>query len=383
MAKTDTEKLTAAEQKVYDKARKQALATFTKDEAKADEIAQKAVNRYRKKQKEGGGGNPFGKAAPSKGDRVSWNNSGGRADGKIVKIVTNGKVTEGKGSQEHVATPDSPVAVVEVYKDGKPTGTKVRHNLSSLTVLKKAAERVPWEVRGTFTKFEGETKAFGWAYVAEEGGRPVGRDHSGELATIEEVEKAAYPYVLKHRRGGDMHKDAAVEEGTVSTLIESMVVTQEKIDAMFPELPEETRKSMKKGWWVGFEYHDRDVYSKVRSGEYADFSIGGSAMKRLAKGAYGIPQEEPTGGSFDRSAREEIAEAEGYDELSIVAKAYLNLQAAVSQTEAMEKGTGPNRHGASVKCPDIYEALRREGKSKTSAAKISNECWSSGECKCH
>jgi len=30
------------------------------------------------------------------------------------------------------------------------------------------------------------------------------------------------------------------------------------------------------------------------------------------------------------------------------------------------------RHGPSIKCPEIYEALRRKGYSKTKAAKISN-----------
>jgi hypothetical protein len=30
------------------------------------------------------------------------------------------------------------------------------------------------------------------------------------------------------------------------------------------------------------------------------------------------------------------------------------------------------KHGPSIKCPDIYEALRRKGYSKKKAAKISN-----------
>jgi hypothetical protein len=31
-----------------------------------------------------------------------------------------------------------------------------------------------------------------------------------------------------------------------------------------------------------------------------------------------------------------------------------------------------SKHGPSIKCPKVYEALRRKGYSKTKAAKISN-----------
>jgi hypothetical protein len=46
------------------------------------------------------------------------------------------------------------------------------------------------------------------------------------------------------------------------------------------------------------------------------------------------------------------------------------------------KGKVSAPHGKSIKCPNIYEALRRKGHSKRSAARISNECWKSPKCKC-
>ena len=47
-----------------------------------------------------------------------------------------------------------------------------------------------------------------------------------------------------------------------------------------------------------------------------------------------------------------------------------------------KKGTF-GKHGKSIKCPDIYEALRREGKSKGTAARMSNECYTKPGCNCH
>ena len=78
--------------------------------------------------------------------------------------------------------------------------------------------------------------------------------------------------------------------------------------------------------------------------------------------------------------------------------AVLELEAAAIRTEVMERGERAyiyaheiriagkgGKHGPSIKCPDIYEALRRPPNvhSKKKAAKISNECWKSPQCKCH
>lgn len=106
---------------------------------------------------------------------------------------------------------------------------------------------------------------------------------------------------------------------------------------------------------------------------------------------------------------EEIGNAESWDELSDGAKKLIELEAsavnaegvyhyqaeideasaATEEAAAQAEGTSrtltrpPNKHGPSIKCPDIYEALRRKGKSKKNAAQISNECWKSPQCSCH
>lgn len=247
----------------------------------------------------------------------------------------------------------------------------------------------PWEIRTEISKVdESQGLVFGWAYVSEKSGEVV-TDHSGEHVSIGELEKAFYDYALNSRAGGEMHvRKASDGEHPVATLVESIVFTAEKLEAM--GLPEGTPL----GAWVGYKVWDEGVLAKIRSGEYAMLSIGGSG-KRKAYEKSALP-ETPVPGTpsvqlsaapavmeLERAVRKEISEAGSYDELSDGARAYLSVVGAAMATEALEKGKGPNRHGPSIKCPDIYEALRREGHTKTSAAKISNECYSSPRCNCH
>jgi hypothetical protein len=70
----------------------------------------------------------------SVGSMVSWNSSGGRAEGKITRIIRNGKYNV-PGTEITVSgTPDDPAAVIRLYRDGKPTDITVAHKLSTLRV---------------------------------------------------------------------------------------------------------------------------------------------------------------------------------------------------------------------------------------------------------
>jgi hypothetical protein len=68
----------------------------------------------------------------STGDMVSWNSSGGTARGKIVRIVREGKINVPDSSFEIEGTEDDPAALIQLYRDGKPTETKVGHKVSTL-----------------------------------------------------------------------------------------------------------------------------------------------------------------------------------------------------------------------------------------------------------
>ena len=74
----------------------------------------------------------MGKAI-SVGSMVSWNSSGGRAEGKVKRIVRDGKVNVPDSSFTLTGTPDNPAVLITVYRDGKPTDVTVGHRMNSLT----------------------------------------------------------------------------------------------------------------------------------------------------------------------------------------------------------------------------------------------------------
>jgi len=68
----------------------------------------------------------------SVGDRVSWNASGGTAEGKVLRIERSGKINVPDSSFEIEGTEDDPAALIVLYRDGKPTDRKVGHKVSTL-----------------------------------------------------------------------------------------------------------------------------------------------------------------------------------------------------------------------------------------------------------
>lgn len=74
----------------------------------------------------------------SVGSMVSWNSSGGRAEGKVKRIVRDGKVNVPDSSFTLTGTPDNPAVLITVYRDGKPTDTVVGHRMNSLRTKKSS-----------------------------------------------------------------------------------------------------------------------------------------------------------------------------------------------------------------------------------------------------
>jgi hypothetical protein len=70
--------------------------------------------------------------AVSVGDKVSWNASGGSAEGRVLRIERSGKINVPDSSFEIEGTEDDPAALIVLYRDGKPTDTKVGHKVSTL-----------------------------------------------------------------------------------------------------------------------------------------------------------------------------------------------------------------------------------------------------------
>lgn len=96
--------------------------------------------------------------------------------------------------------------------------------------------------------------AFGWANVAIRADGEEIEDWQEDIIEPEELENAAYQYVLLYREGGEMH-----ERGGAAVLVESVVFTEEKMQAM--GIPAGT---LPIGWWIGFKVTDEDVWEKVK-----------------------------------------------------------------------------------------------------------------------
>jgi hypothetical protein len=120
---------------------------------------------------------------------------------------------------------------------------------------------------------EDKRQVFGWASVISKNGVPV-EDRQGDVIDPEELEKSAYEFVLKSRKGGHQHKRNGDEVYHVSDMIESMVVTDEKKEAM--GLPDDAPT----GWWVGFKVHDDDTWHKIKKGDVTGFSIHGRGKRK-------------------------------------------------------------------------------------------------------
>jgi len=110
---------------------------------------------------------------------------------------------------------------------------------------------------------------FGWANVSiRKDGEQI-EDHQGDLIDPEDLEDAAYVFNLQFRKTGVMHQGEAKGD-----LIESLVVTPEKLEAMGLE-----KSALPVGWWVGFHVPDDDVFAKVKDGTFAMFSVQGRAVR--------------------------------------------------------------------------------------------------------
>lgn len=70
------------------------------------------------------------------GQMVSWGSSGGNAKGKVKRVIRNGSYNVPDSDFTITGTPDNPAVVIEVYRDGKPTGRMVGHRMETLRAAK-------------------------------------------------------------------------------------------------------------------------------------------------------------------------------------------------------------------------------------------------------
>ena len=90
------------------------------------------------------------------------------------------------------------------------------------------------------------------------------------------MSSAFYDYVIESREGDAMH-----DQKPASTLVESFVVTPQKLDLLLKALGHTGAPPDFKGVaaWVGYRVTDEQVWKRVKAGELGAFSIEGTAER--------------------------------------------------------------------------------------------------------
>lgn len=196
----------------------------------------------------------------------------------ITEIPESAKLPKTKGqlTRAVVTNPKVQAKGLEYTKKGAGTLRRLPDKVKTMNTSKRLDEPVEVVWSGEFAKADSEKQQiFGWASVVEVDGEPV-VDLQGDRISPDEMEKAAYSYVQKSRKGGDMHLRDNWEPIQKSEMIESFIVTDEKRQAM--GLP----TSVPTGWWVGFQVQDPQVWADVKAGKRTGFSIHGTGRRTPA-----------------------------------------------------------------------------------------------------
>jgi len=191
-----------------------------------------------------------------------------------TEILNNVRVpSKGQLTLATVSNPKARKKGMEFSRKSAGVLKKVPNPIVTSHQVEKSVGEVDVIWEGEFAKADADKQQiFGWASVVEVDGTPV-VDLQGDYISVDEMEKAGYEYVMKSRKGGDMHLRDNWSPIQKSEMIESFIVTPEKREAM--GLPD----SVPTGWWVGFKVQDPEVWAKVRSGERTGFSIHGHGRR--------------------------------------------------------------------------------------------------------
>jgi len=123
------------------------------------------------------------------------------------------------------------------------------------------------DITGQILKTDEEQRmVWGWGSVVTEKGASV-VVRQGDVFEPETLVKAVNKFMENVRVGKQMHSG-----DQIGVVVHSIPITKEIGDSL--GIP-----SDREGWIVAFKVYDDDVWSKVKSGELAAFSIGGRAVK--------------------------------------------------------------------------------------------------------
>jgi hypothetical protein len=167
------------------------------------------------------------------GQMVSWNSSGGRAEGKVIRVIRNGKYNVPDSSFTITGTPEDPAVAIRLYRDGEPTDTIVGHKMKTLTV-KKSMEDVDLEkasledldLRPTESMASNARRGLELRRKFGRGGTAVGVARARDLANRKELSPDTvlrmYSFFSRHevdKQGKDWNNSERPSNGKIAWLL--------------------------------------------------------------------------------------------------------------------------------------------------------------------
>lgn len=101
-------------------------------------------------------------------------------------------------------------------------------------------------------------------------------DHDDQWCEPEDIEEAAYDFVLNAANGPVSGEDHDLSVEPDAFLIESVAFTPEKLEAMGMD-----DDGVDLGHWLGLYVPDRAAYERIKSGEKAMLSVDGWAQESV------------------------------------------------------------------------------------------------------
>lgn len=204
-------------------------------------------------------------------------------------------------------------------KKGTPLAERWMNDPNPFKIIEEPEETKKSDDFTIYKADDDKRLVFGWASIAITVDGEQLEDRQKDMIDPEDLEEAAYDYVLKFRDTGEEHIPTMRKKGK---LVESCVLTAEKQKAM--GIPEGT---VPIGWWIGFKIEDDDAWARVKNGTYKMFSIEGKANREpVEKGRrdydeypeYNMWLEE----NLDATIEEQRAAEEHYRKQKTVAKTF-------------------------------------------------------------
>lgn len=138
---------------------------------------------------------------------------------------------------------------------------------------------MPTHTHTEYTKLDVDKRlVYGWAYIAKDAqSQPIVDNQGDTILSEDELTTAVASFIEDSRQAADMHITP-----NVGHLVESMVITHEKLKALGIADPQQQNLPAL-AWWVGYKITDDATWTKIKDGARPMFSIGGFSKQRKVR----------------------------------------------------------------------------------------------------